>query len=223
MRNAKPFISALIIALVFFGYYAYCYNTSKWFPFNTKEALREWEEKIFKNRVLYTVEPKKEGGYLSAISKGANSGLVYKIKFHPKKYPMISWKWKVIEFPEKNINKKIKGGWLEKDDYAARVYVIFPSWIFTNIRCIEYIWDEHIPEGTIMKSFYSKKIRLITLESGRENLGKWVFEERNIYEDYKRAFGRAPGSVGAIALVTDTDNTLSTAEALYTNIKVRYK
>jgi hypothetical protein len=47
--------------------------------------------------------------------------------------------------------------------------------------------------------------------------------ERNIYEDYKRAFGKNPGWIGAIALMTDTDNTLSTAEALYTDIKVGYK
>lgn len=136
---------------------------------------------------------------------------------------MISWKWKVIKFPEKNNIKLTKGGWVEKDDYAARVYVIFPSWIFTRIKCIEYVWDEKIPEGMISKSPYSKNIRLITLESGKDNLGEWVEEERNIYDDYKRAFGRPPGRVGAIALVTDTDNTLSTAEALYTNIKVRYK
>jgi hypothetical protein len=50
-----------------------------------------------------------------------------------------------------------------------------------------------------------------------------VYEERNIYEDYKKAFGRKPGAVGAIALMTDTDNTLSVAEAFYKDIKVGYK
>jgi hypothetical protein len=64
---------------------------------------------------------------------------------------------------------------------------------------------------------------LIVLESGNKNPQEWVFEERNIYEDYKRAFGEEPNWVGAIALMTDTDNTLSTAEALYTDIKVGYK
>jgi len=146
MRSKKPLLTIILIIVVSFAFVAYSHTSLKWFPFNTNEALKEWEEKIFKDRVLYKVEPKKEGGYLSAISTRANSGLVYKIKFHPKIYPMISWKWKVIKFPKKNIDKKIKGGWLEKDDYAARVYVIFPKLPFTRTKTLEYIWDETLPE-----------------------------------------------------------------------------
>jgi len=65
---------------------------------------------------------------------------------------------------------------------------------------------------------------LIVAESGHNNLGQWVFEKRNIVEDYRKAFGkkRVP-RVGAIALMTDADNTLSTAEAFYKDIKVGYK
>ncbi|UCC95295.1 MAG: DUF3047 domain-containing protein [Candidatus Omnitrophota bacterium] len=221
----KVVISCLLLCVILFLslYYAMSFDLPKWFPFNKENALDEWKEKVFKGKVLYAVEPLQEGGYLSAKSQSACSGLVYRMKFHPKKYPMISWKWKVIKFPEKTQDKPKKGGWLEKDDYAARVYVIFPSWIFTSTRCIEYVWDEEIPAETIMTSPYLGNIKLIIVESGRENIGQWVSEERNIYEDYKKVFGRSSGYVGAIALMTDTDNTLSTAEALYTDIKVGYK
>lgn len=43
-------------------------------------------------------------------------------------------------------------------------------------------------------------------------------EERNVYEDFKKACGREPGEVGAVAIMTDTDNTASTAEADYDDI-----
>ena len=136
---------------------------------------------------------------------------------------MISWQWKVLKLPDKKAVTK-GAGWLEKDDYAARVYVIFPSWNFTNIKSLEYIWDEDLPQGTIITSPYSKNIKLIVLESGRKNMNRWMFEERNIYEDYQKAFGRISSlRVGAIAIMTDSDNTASTAEALYKNIKVGYK
>ena len=51
---------------------------------------------------------------------------------------------------------------------------------------------------------------------------------KNVYEyyfeDYKKAFGKsAPCYVTAIALMTDADNTLSTAEAFYKDFKVGYK
>jgi len=222
MRKAKFIFIAAVFALSAFC--AWAYVLPKLFPFNKRNALREWEEKVFKGKVLYRVEPKKEGGYLSANSNKANSGLLHKIKFYPKTHPMISWKWKVVKFPKKSTDTNLDaGGWLEKDDYAARVYVIFPSWIFTNIKSLEYVWDETLPEGKIIDSPYIGNIKLIVAESGSQNLGQWVFEERDIYQDYVRAFGSAPGRVGAIALMTDTDNTLSSAEAFYTQIKVGYE
>ena len=216
------FIPILMI-LILSAKCACAYSLPKLFNFNIKNALDEWQEKVFKNRVLYLAQPEQKGGHLLAKSKKACSGLIYKIKFDPQKYPMLSWKWKVIEFPNKNIGKNMKGGWLEQDDYAARVYIIFPSWLFMNIKCIEYVWDENLPKGKILTSPYFENIKLIVAESGKQNADQWVMEEHNIYEDYKQAFGKKPGYVGAIALMTDSDNTLSTAEALYTDIKVGYK
>jgi len=201
----------------------YSNNFPRLFRFTKENSLNEWQEKIFKDKVLYTVKARKEDGHLLAKSKEACSGLFYKIRFNPKEYPMISWSWKVLEFPKKDKIKLTKKGWLEKDDYPARVYVIFPSLIFTNTKSIEYIWDETLPEGTIITSPYLKNIKLIVVESGKTFMNRWIFEERNIYQDYKKAFGKNPGHVGAIAIMTDADNTLSTAEALYKDIKVGYK
>ena len=225
MKKRRKIIFSAVLIVILFSTFAFGYNLPKWFPFNSKNALREWREKIFKGRVFYVVEPKEEGGYLQAKSSGACSGLIYNVKFRPHKSPMISWKWKVKQFPKKKAPGKVKGGWIERDDYAARVYVIFPSWNFLGIQTIEYIWSENLPEGKIMTSPYFKNIKLIVAESGKGQVEDWVFEERNICEDYKKAFGRrrCKRRVGAIALMTDSDNTLSTAEALYKDIKVGYK
>ena len=228
MRKRKIVYIFLFTLLASFIYYAHAKELPKWFLFNKDNALKEWQEKIFKGKVMYSVELEKRDGHLSAISEKACSGLFYRIKFNPRELPLISWQWKVVKFPEKaplapdDVNKK--NGWIEKDDYAARVYVIFPSLNFRKTKSIEYIWDKELPEGKILTSPYFKNIKLIVVESGMDNIDKWVFEERNIYEDYNAAFGRPPSSnVGAIALMTDTDNTLSTAEALYKNMKVGYR
>ncbi len=93
-----------------------------------------------------------------------------------------------------------------------------------NTKSLEYIWDEKLPEDTIMTSPYLQNIRLIVVKSGKDNAEQWIFEERNIYDDYKKAFGKTPPRfVTAIALMTDADNTLSTAEASYKDLKVGYK
>ena len=167
------------------------------------------------------VESEKKEGYLSAQSEKTCSGLVHRIKFNPREFPVVSWRWKVTEFPKRGISRAQEDGWLEQDDYAARFYVIFASWNFFNIKSLEYVWDENLSIGTIKESPYSNKIRLIVAESGKENMGNWVLEERNICQDYREAFGGScPARVGAIALMTDSDNTISTAEAFYRDIKV---
>ena len=223
MKN-KFFYILTIAIFIFLIYCAYAYDLPKWFPFNEKSALREWQEKIFKDRVLYVVETKQQDGYLLAQSDKACSGLLYKISFNPIQYPMMSWQWKVTKFPDKKATTASEGGWLEKDDYAARVYIIFPSWNFFNIESLEYIWDENLPEETVTPSPYSPNIKIIVAQSGKDKINEWVLEERNILKDYKKAFGKSPISrVGAIALMTDADNTVSTAEASYQDLKVGYQ
>jgi len=223
MQKLKAVFIVIFLALVLPAHKSYSGSILKIFKFDEKNALNEWKEKIFKNKVFYNIESGQSGGFLSAESVRSCSGLFYKIRFNPKKYPLISWKWKVIQFPDKNKPQISNGGWLEKDDYPARVYIIFPSIFFKNTKCIEYVWDENLSEGTIMTSPYMKTIKIIVIESGKENINNWVYEKRNIFKDYINAFGRKPPYVGAIALMTDADNTLSTAEALYAEIKVRYK
>jgi len=50
----------------------------------------------------------------------------------------------------------------------------------------------------------------------------WRQEERNIYEDYRKYFGEEPPKVGAIAIMTDTDNTGEKATAWIGPLFVSY-
>jgi hypothetical protein len=45
-----------------------------------------------------------------------------------------------------------------------------------------------------------------------------VSEERNVYEDYKKAFGEEPSMISGVAIMTDTDNTGESATAYYGDI-----
>jgi hypothetical protein len=194
----------------------------KWFSFEKKDALNEWQEKIFKGRVIYSVKTDRKQGFLTAYSDKTASGIFYRISFDPKTDPFMSWKWKVVQFPTKTQEASAPSEWIEKDDYAARVYVIFPRFNFYKTKSLEYVWDKDIPEGTVMTSPYFKNIKIFVVESGEKNRDTWVLEKRNVYEDFLKAFGSEPPQVGAIAIMTDTDNTLSTAEAYYDELQVGY-
>ena len=59
---------------------------------------------------------------------------------------------------------------------------------------------------------------MVVVRSGGERVGAWVEEERNVYEDYRKAFGGEPPMIKGIAVMTDTDDTGESATAWYGDI-----
>lgn len=194
----------------------------KYFPFTEENSLKEWEEKILKGRVSYDIEKKDSiESYVRAKSEKAASSLYYKINIDMDKKPVLSWKWRVDEFPKRTLPEKIEQK--KEEDFAARVYVIFPAAFFTNSKCIEYIWAETLPVGATGKSAYSGNIKIMVLESSLKS-GEWRPEERDLYADYLKLFGAKPSlDIGAVAFMTDADSTGTEANAVYDEIKIGYK
>ena len=62
--------------------------------------------------------------------------------------------------------------------------------------------------------------RTLRVESGPAHLGQWRRYTRDIAVDFRRAFGEEPGALIGIAVMTDTDNTQTGAEAWYGEIKL---
>jgi hypothetical protein len=78
-----------------------------------------------------------------------------------------------------------------------------------------YVWENRQAPESLILNPRSDRIRKIVVESGAANLGRWLSYERDVVADYQRAFGRAPGRLIGIAVMTDSDNTDSDTEALY--------
>lgn len=191
------------------------------FTFSDDSSLKEWEEKVFKGKVVYRVD--RDGGqsFVRAKSDAAASALYYKVKLDVKKRPIISWKWHIEEFPAKKGPESL--GSSNEDDFAGRVYVIFPAMFITNYKVLEYIWAETLPVGTKGSSPISGNIQLIVLKSGKAPEGKFEFEERDVICDYINAFGKPPErDIGAVAFMTNAEHTKSSAQAMYDDIKIGY-
>lgn len=195
----------------------------KWFPFSEDNSLKEWEEKIFKGNVVYRIEKAQDLSYVRATSNRTASALYYRIKLDAKsKSPVISWKWMAEKFPTKKMKESLDVQ--DEDDFAARVYVIFPALFFTNSKVLEYVWANELPVGMIGKSPYSKNIKIIVARSGAGNEKQWMPEDRDITADYIKAFGRAPEyNIGAVAFMTNAEHTGTSADAMYDEIKLGYK
>jgi hypothetical protein len=78
-----------------------------------------------------------------------------------------------------------------------------------------YVWDAQAPVGSVIINPRSDRIRKIVVDSGASQLRRWRDHERNLAADFRLAFGEAPGAVKAVALMTDSDNTASSARSWY--------
>ncbi|AMV73226.1 DUF3047 domain-containing protein [Desulfuromonas carbonis] len=174
-----------------------------------------WRQKSFAGETSYRVVADGGGHVLAADSRAAASGLVYKIEYDPQNWPVLAWRWKVEKVLAAG-DARHKGG----DDYPARLYVVFPSWFFPKTRSLNYIWANKLPKEALLPNPFTANAMMIAVESGPERVGEWVEERRNVVADYRRAFGSDPPAVGAIALMTDTDNTGDAVRAWYDDIRL---
>jgi hypothetical protein len=78
-----------------------------------------------------------------------------------------------------------------------------------------YVWCNHRPVNSVIHNPRTDRIRKIVIESGPQRVNQLISYQRNIKADFEKAFGEAPGALIGIAIMTDTDNTRSHAQAWY--------
>ena len=83
-----------------------------------------------------------------------------------------------------------------------------------------YIWSEQVPLNTVIPSAHTSQVKMLVVASGSEGLGRWQSVKRNLAEDYRLAFGVAPGRLLGVGVFTDTDNTNTKAVGDYAEIRL---
>jgi len=177
------------------------------------EGLAGWGPKSFNGITEYRLIQENDTTVVKATSLGAASGLVKKVSFDPQKYRYLSWSWKILHTIPGG-DETTKAG----DDYAARIYVVFPGKYFWQTKAINYIWANYLNSGASIPNAYTSSAIMVAVQSGPNNAGQWLVEKRDIFADYKNLFGSDPGETSAIAIMTDTDDTGENAIAWYGDI-----
>lgn len=202
------------------------------------ESLDQWEPLTFpkiKAHSTYTLVAEEGKNVLKAQSHASASALVYRRTFNVYENPLLRWRWKVIRLSETG-NPKDKSG----DDYPIRVYVMFqynPAQASLGERLVynatKAIYGQYPPHSTLnyvwtgtrisdkyIASPYTDKARMVILERGKDRAGQWVEESVNILDDYRKAFGKEPPATAGLAVMSDSDNTKTDAEAYLDYIEV---
>lgn len=173
---------------------------------------------------------------VKAVSDQSASALTRALSIAPGEYSVIEWRWRIHNILQKgDVTSK------DGDDYPARIYITFAfdpdragylerlkhkaarlvQGQDVPYRSISYIWGSNSPAGTMIANSYTDRAMMFVVQGGDEKLQQWVTETRNVYEDYKKAFGEEPTMISGVAIMTDTDNTRESAIAWYGDIVFR--
>ena len=194
---------------------------------------RVWTLSRFKKSTDYVLVADAGRTVIKAHADSSASGLVHDAHVDPREFPILRWRWKVDKLIPGADNTRG-----ETEDAPVRIIVAFEGdrakldfddrIFFTQVRMMTgqempyatlmYIWENRAPVGTVIPSRHTSRVRMVVADSGRDRLGTWQQESRNIREDYRRAFGEEAPMIKSISIMTDTDNTGTQTQAWYGDI-----
>jgi hypothetical protein len=181
-----------------------------------KEGVPDgWELEIKDGTPELQVKREGEVVFVRFKSDKSSFGLRKEFDLDIKGFPYLNWTWKVAQLPKKgDFHKK------DTDDQAAQVYVLFPRFpAKLNTEFVCYYWESNPKnKGLEGPSVVWSKARVIVLQAGKEKLNQWVSEKRNVYEDYKRLFGKEPPKAGGVAFYINSQHSQSSAESFLKEI-----
>jgi hypothetical protein len=203
-----------------------------------QQAISGWSPIVFRKasrRTQYSLVRESDGVVVHAHAEASASGLSHALHLDPKAYPILRWRWKIDRVVEHGEITRKHG-----DDYAARVYVTFDldasrASLGERMRHragrllfgdklpgsgLCYVWDNRSATQTIVPNAYTPAVRMFVVESGNQQAHRWIEEERNVVDDYRRAFGADPPLLSGVAIMTDTDDTGEIADAWYGDVRL---
>ena len=210
-------------------------------PFSTARELGGlplgWEEVVLRRDLPltdYRLTDLDGRRVMRASGRGA-SGLRCRLHADPQAAPWMRWSWRTREVPPGMCVQRS-----ETDDSPARMVVAFHGdelnlsvrdrAVFELVHLITgqrlpyatlmYVWDAQLPVGTVVNYARTSRIRYLVIESGRERAGTWLRYERNLVDDFRRAFGEDPGWVESVGLMTDGDDLKVDVETWYGDIRL---
>ncbi len=132
-----------------------------------------------------------------------------------KTRPLLAWRWRVQKFPP---NGKVLD--MARSDAAAQIYIVWSLGMRKNV--IKYYWGVNDGVGDEIKqsNFFAGKLWGKILRNGPP-WGDWQRQVRNVLEDYRKNFNEEPPEhVGAIAIMSDGDDSKGDAEADFADFRV---
>lgn len=195
-----------------------------------------------KNPTSFEVVRQDGKSVLKVQADGSYGNLVHPVRVALDGAASLAWRWRVERFVE-GADLRSRSG----DDGAAKLCVFFalptdrlPIGERTRLALARsttgedvpsetlcYVWDEKEAKNTLLPNAFTRRIRLLVLESGPAGTGAagWRSERRNLLADYQRAFGDEAGGlqpdIVGVAVSADADNTAGHGLAFFSDFEMQ--
>lgn len=161
---------------------------------------------------------------LKVEAHGSYGNLLHPVLEQPNGQ-VLRWRWRLDEpLPAANLRRR------DGDDSPLKVCALFDLPMaavpfierqvlrIARLRTGEmlpaasicYVWDAHLPAGTVLDNAYTRRVRMVVLRGPEAGLRTWQAEQRDIGADFRRLFADetdvVPPLIG-IGIAADADNT----------------
>ena len=154
---------------------------------------------------------------LHVKSNGDRSNIARAIDVNLAATPILEWSWKAVRLPD---NADVRQA--ARSDAMVQLLAIWPRTPeLIRSRILAYTWATTGTANSMPPSPKTRTVTFVVVRAGREGLGRWLTERRDVAADYRQAFGEAPEHLPAMALSVDTNDTRAAAEAFVGRIAFR--
>lgn len=204
---------------------------------NTSVAPTPWQHYKFPGKPANQISYAKQNGRHAMLVTAISSASMLRQTLHvaPQDLASVKFSWKVPELIAQ-ADMAVR----DADDSPVRIVLAFEgdrskfsgknamlselTQVLTGepmpYATLMYVWCNKRAPGSVIVNPRTDRIRELVVESGMKNLNQWMDYERDIRADFEKAFGEMPGALIGIGIMTDTDNTRTTARAWYGPVKL---
>lgn len=196
----------------------------------------QWREVKFPGKTATAYTPAVSSGqrWLRADARRSASMLSQKLDLDVQQHHRIRFEWWVEQgLSQADVALR------EREDSPARLILAFEgdrsefsardaslselSQLLTGepmpYATLMYVWCPQRPVGSVIHNPRTDRIRKMVVAT--PSMTGALTIERDILADYQQAFGKPPGRLIGIAIMTDSDNTQGQARTLYGPISIR--
>lgn len=127
---------------------------------------------------IYQVKKEDGGSFLSSKVSGESIRVFKKVVWNPYTHPVLTWKWRVHEWPSEG-------------EASVDFYVSLDRDLMGIPTIIKYLWSYKLPVGSKIDGGFFRPTQVV-IRSGKEKPGEWITEKINVLESFREVYESDP-------------------------------